>query len=486
MALKPAVRAQSKLRLAITGPSGYGKTYTALRIAKGIGPKVAVLDCEHGKAALYAPATPGAPLKPGEFTFETEAPTSFPVEACIRFIRECEEGGYDVAIIDGFSQFWQGPGGLLEQNDNTAASKGTSTFDAWRVTTPKYHKLISALLTAKVHVICTMRVKMEYVAESSSSGKIERVKKLGLAPIQRDSTEYEFDFGLDMNAEHNGTVSKSHYLALPDGQYIEKPGEALGAQIAAWLTEGVAPPAATGDLATSEMRRSIANQLEKLSTMNVDVTRTVEQIVGHHNRITVQEAAHVSDVLRQKITIKELEAKTAAMKAGAAAGKERSGSSKAAPAGGSDKPDPPAGGSAPGSPPTTTPPASTPTGASTPPTTGTDDALDAAVGPLGGWDGGSADEARAQPAAPGDPPPDPALAKRTKALTLTGLQALLARELDRLGIEEQSDRQALIWDAVGHNEPPSHADLERAVEILRARAVPTSQISESPEAHVQP
>ena len=41
---KKAVRSASKLRLALSGTSGSGKTYGALLLAKGIGGKIAVIE----------------------------------------------------------------------------------------------------------------------------------------------------------------------------------------------------------------------------------------------------------------------------------------------------------------------------------------------------------------------------------------------------------------------------------------------------------
>ena len=49
-----ATKSQAKLRLALFGPSGAGKTFTALRLAKGIGGRVALIDTERGSASKYA------------------------------------------------------------------------------------------------------------------------------------------------------------------------------------------------------------------------------------------------------------------------------------------------------------------------------------------------------------------------------------------------------------------------------------------------
>jgi hypothetical protein len=51
LAFKKAARTQIKIKLAISGPSGAGKTKGAIALAKGLGQKVAVLDTENGSAS---------------------------------------------------------------------------------------------------------------------------------------------------------------------------------------------------------------------------------------------------------------------------------------------------------------------------------------------------------------------------------------------------------------------------------------------------
>ncbi|SDH85517.1 hypothetical protein SAMN04489735_10851, partial [Aneurinibacillus thermoaerophilus] len=54
MAFVKATKAKSRARIALCGPSGAGKTYTSLRLASGLGEKVAVIDTERGSASKYA------------------------------------------------------------------------------------------------------------------------------------------------------------------------------------------------------------------------------------------------------------------------------------------------------------------------------------------------------------------------------------------------------------------------------------------------
>ena len=58
MSFKKATKSQSKLRAAIFGASGSGKTYISRKIAKGfqnvIQSPIAVIDTERGSASKYA------------------------------------------------------------------------------------------------------------------------------------------------------------------------------------------------------------------------------------------------------------------------------------------------------------------------------------------------------------------------------------------------------------------------------------------------
>ena len=54
MQFNKAERKRSKLRLAICGVSGSGKTTAALQIARGLGGKIAMIDTENGSSSLYS------------------------------------------------------------------------------------------------------------------------------------------------------------------------------------------------------------------------------------------------------------------------------------------------------------------------------------------------------------------------------------------------------------------------------------------------
>jgi hypothetical protein len=142
-------------------------------------------------------------------------------------------------ILDSLSHAWIGKDGALEQIDRIAKrSPSSNTFAAWPDVTPLHNQLIEAMLLCQSHLIVTMRSKTEYIIEEyeDKGRKKTRPTKVGLAPIQRDGLEYEFDVVGDMDRDNNLIVTKSR---CPDlfGRIIHKPGKDLAYTLRAWMGE---------------------------------------------------------------------------------------------------------------------------------------------------------------------------------------------------------------------------------------------------------
>ena len=224
---RKAERRKAKLRCGIAGPSGSGKTYSALQIAFGLGGRVALIDTENGSGDLYAGI--------GDYDVLTiQAP--FTPDKYIAGIKEAEKAGYATVIIDSLSHAWAGEGGLLDQHGKIADSGKGNSYTAWRSITPKHNALVEAMLQSSCHVIATMRTKTEYVIEKSDKGK-DIPRKVGMAPIQRDSIEYEFSVFFDLSGEHIASASKDR-TSLFDGLYF-RPTRETGEKLLGWLNSGV-------------------------------------------------------------------------------------------------------------------------------------------------------------------------------------------------------------------------------------------------------
>jgi hypothetical protein len=221
---RPAKKGSTRLRLALIGPAGSGKTWSALAIAQGLGGKVAVIDTEHGSASLYA----------DRFRFDVQELSSFEPERYLGAVSEAEDGGYDVVVIDSLSHAWFGPGGALEQVDQATQRSGGSSFSAWRDVTPRQRALVDGLLACKAHVIATLRAKTAYAVDTDEKGSLVP-RRVGLAPVQREGIEYEFDVVGELDLEHRLAITKTRWPALTD-QLIERPGADLGRSLKRWLS----------------------------------------------------------------------------------------------------------------------------------------------------------------------------------------------------------------------------------------------------------
>lgn len=226
-----ATKTQRKLRLALFGPAGSGKTYSALGIARGLaGPagKVAVIDTERASASLYADA----------FDFDTASLDRASIEAVTGALQAAGRAGYDVVVIDSLSHAWQE---LLAEIDALAArSFRGNSHAAWAQGTPKQRALVAAILGYPGHVIATMRAKTEWVIEDNDRGK-KTPRAVGLNPEQGKGIEYEFDLLAEVDRA-SLRVIKDRTGRYQD-QTIDRPGAPLGAELAAWLASAAPPPA---------------------------------------------------------------------------------------------------------------------------------------------------------------------------------------------------------------------------------------------------
>ncbi len=247
-----AVKHDAKLRLAIAGPSGSGKTYSALAIATGLGGPIAFVDTEHGSASKYADL----------FAFDVlELHAPYHPDKYIDAIQSAAQGGYKVIVLDSMSHAWNGEGGLLELVEQaTKRQKTPNSYTAWGDVTPIQNRLIEAIVSANIHIIATMRSKQEYVQEKDERTGRNVIRKVGMAPIQRDGFEYEFDIFLDMDTENNAAVSKTRCPELT-GKVYAKPGAQVAKIIKAWL--GGAPveskPSRQVEPSTGEIEAAAAN-----------------------------------------------------------------------------------------------------------------------------------------------------------------------------------------------------------------------------------
>lgn len=248
--LRKATRKKAKIRLGLSAVSGGGKTMSAILIAKGMVKgdlsKVALIDTENGSGDLYAHL--------GDYNvLPIEAP--YTPEKYISAIKECENAGMEVIIVDSITHEWNGKGGILEIHNSMTGN----SFTNWATLTPRHQAFIDSILQSKCHVITTVRRKQDYEMSKDQNGKV-KVEKAGLKEETREGFEYELTANLELDIKHNAIALKDRTgLFMDKPQFV--PSEETGAMLLEWCDNGI-----------SELELAI-NEMESVST--IDQLKTV-------------------------------------------------------------------------------------------------------------------------------------------------------------------------------------------------------------------
>lgn len=239
-AFQKAERQQAKLRLALAGPAGSGKTMSALRVAKGmaqeLGLRIGVIDTEKRSSELYAGKNVKGRLLPDGWSLEFDVlPFNPPFSPAkyVKGIKVAEEEGIGILIIDSISHEWFGQGGILEMVD--AAAKTTKNqFTAWKIPTEEHNKFVEAILQSSCHIIATMRSKTAYELQEENGKK--RPVKVGMAPVQREGMDFEFTTVLDLAIDGHVALATKDRTGMFDG--VPKVlVEDTGVELVQWLND---------------------------------------------------------------------------------------------------------------------------------------------------------------------------------------------------------------------------------------------------------
>jgi hypothetical protein len=261
---KPATRDDgTNLLTAIAGASGTGKTFSALRLARGlVGPngKIALVDTEGGRAKHYADAF--------RFDHGDMAPPFTP-ERFRDVALQVEGAGYDALIFDSMSDEYEGEGGLQDMHDEAllrmARKSSMADLESWqfdKLNAPAWrepkvaHKrrLIARLRVMRMHLIFCLRAeeKIRFVKVTDDQGREKtRIEPAGWTPICEKRFPYDMTLSMlfapdnpgvpmmrDGKAVH-GKIPEQLLFAFQAGQRVS---EETGARLAEWA-HGKSPEA---------------------------------------------------------------------------------------------------------------------------------------------------------------------------------------------------------------------------------------------------
>jgi len=247
---RPAVRENVGLLIGLAGSSGSGKTYTAMRLAKGIAgdKRFCVIDTEAGRAKHYADL----------FTFDHgDLKPPFSPAAYADAIAAADAAGYAVIVVDSTSHEHAGEGGILDMQEAEFARMGGRNevkMTSWIKPKSEHRKMVSRLLQIRAHLILCFRAEEKIEMVKGADGKMEVRKKVtatgldGWVPICEKNLPYELTASFLLMASKPGVplpikLQEQHKALFP----LDRPiTEESGARLAAWAKGGAGRPVAMG------------------------------------------------------------------------------------------------------------------------------------------------------------------------------------------------------------------------------------------------
>jgi hypothetical protein len=178
---------KSALKLALYGPAGSGKTFTALLLAEGMtrnaNRRVAVLDTEQG-TAFYSQAVPPRAAHPEAFEFDVLHTRS--VTEALAALHGLDPGVYGAVVIDSISHLWDA---CRNAYNGKLTKHGGIPLHAWAAIKKPYRELMNLLLSLPVHAILCGRQGVDY-GEDEGTGEL---KQVGFRLRAEGKTAYEPD-----------------------------------------------------------------------------------------------------------------------------------------------------------------------------------------------------------------------------------------------------------------------------------------------------
>ena len=221
--IKKSEKSNQKIKIALKGVSGGGKSLSSLLLAKGLCggdlSRCCVIDTENS-IELYSHI--------GNFSVLSLS-QPFSPENYQKAITACEDAGFELIIIDSISHCWNY---LLQLHGSLAGS----SFQNWGKITPLHNAFVQKILDSKCHIICTIRSKQDYLIQTQ--GNKTTIEKVGLKMIQRNGIEYEFVTVLDIDMNHKAKAEKDKTGLFADKERFTIT-EGTGKQVLSWCNNEI-------------------------------------------------------------------------------------------------------------------------------------------------------------------------------------------------------------------------------------------------------
>lgn len=230
--IQPVVRGESKVLLAFSGTSGTGKTLSALYVARGMVGKaseIGFLDTENGRGSFYSDKLDG------QFLYANLNPPFSP-DRYGKAIKEFQEAGVKVLVIDSVSHEWEGIGGCEDIANYPKADGSERKIADWKRSKNEHRtRFMNALMYADMHIICCVRAR-----EKTDFKDINKPVSLGIQPVCEKNFLFEMMASVMFSNEgKNQTwIKVPEYLKDAFGTGNTYLGQETGNKIIEWVRKG--------------------------------------------------------------------------------------------------------------------------------------------------------------------------------------------------------------------------------------------------------
>lgn len=246
---RKAIRENVGLLIGLSGGTGSGKTFSALRLATGLssGRPFAMIDTESRRGLHYS----------DQFDFEyADLHPPFSPARYTEAILAADAAGYPVILVDSASHEWAGEGGVLDMQEHELDRMAGTDWKkrervkmaSWIKPKMEHKKMVQKLLQVRAHLILCFRAeeKIEIIREHGKTKIVPKESPAGLhgwMPISEKNLPFELTMSFLLTADRPGIpqpikLQEQHKDAIDINMVLD---EDAGEKLAVWAAGGKKP-----------------------------------------------------------------------------------------------------------------------------------------------------------------------------------------------------------------------------------------------------